>query len=158
MEYDIRLEQHAAKPLAVVRHCVAQKELGAVIRESCGTVWNVVRSQKIAGAGRHVAVYLDGQVNLEVGVELETPFAGFGEVVGSATPVGPVATTTHFGSYGMLLNAHKAIQNWCRSNQHELAGPNWEVYGHWEDEWNNNPAKIRTDIYYLLVPDGSSSK
>jgi hypothetical protein len=35
-----------------------------------------------------------------------------------------------------------------------LAGPNWEVYGHWTDEWNSDPAKIRTDVFYLLVANG----
>jgi effector-binding domain-containing protein len=98
-----------------------------------------------------VAVYLDGQINLEVGVELDAPFAGFGEVVGSATPAGLVATTTHFGPYGLMHQAHKAILQWCRENGHKLAGPNWEIYGHWKDEWNSDPSQIRTDIYYLLV-------
>jgi len=31
-----------------------------------------------------------------------------------------------------------------------LAGANWELYGHWLDEWNSDPSKIRTDIFYLL--------
>jgi hypothetical protein len=31
-----------------------------------------------------------------------------------------------------------------------------EVYGHWLDEWNTNPSRIRTDLYYLLS-DGSGS-
>jgi hypothetical protein len=37
-----------------------------------------------------------------------------------------------------------------------LAGPNWEIYGHWLDEWNNDPAKIRTDVFYLLQPDSET--
>jgi hypothetical protein len=32
-----------------------------------------------------------------------------------------------------------------------LAGPNWEVYGHWKDEWNSDPSKICTDVFYLVV-------
>ena len=31
-----------------------------------------------------------------------------------------------------------------------LAGPNWEIYGHWVDEWNRDPSKIRTDVFYLI--------
>jgi hypothetical protein len=38
-----------------------------------------------------------------------------------------------------------------------LAGPNWEVYGHWQDEWNSDPSKIRTDVFYLLVADPGSA-
>jgi effector-binding domain-containing protein len=66
-----------------------------------------------------------------------------------------VATTTHFGPYGGLHAAHEAICRWCADQGHKLAGPSWEVYGHWTDECNRDPSKIRTDIYYLLAADGA---
>jgi effector-binding domain-containing protein len=156
VQYDVRLEQHPARPLAVVRRRAASGELSRVVPEACGTVWGVVRAQQVPGAGRHVAVYFDCEVNLEVGVELDAPFAGHGEVVGSVTPAGPVATTTHYGPYGQLHAAHGAIQQWCRDNGRTPAGPNWEVYGHWLDEWNSDPSKIRTDVYYLLTAESAA--
>jgi hypothetical protein len=152
MQYHIRLEQASSRPLAVVRRRAQLGELSKIVPEACGTVWSVVRAQQIPGAGRHVAVYLDGQINLEVGVELEAPFGEYGEVVGSATPAGTVATTTHLGPYGLLHEAHDAIRVWCRNNGYALIGPNWEIYGHWKDEWNSDPAKITTDVFYLLDP------
>src|SRR3954451_21293105 len=150
MEYDVRLEQVSSRPLAVVRRRARQQELSKVVPEACGIVLKVIRAQQVAGAGRHVAVYLDCEINLEVGVELETPFAGFGEVVDSATPSGLVATTTHYGPYGLLHAAHEAIHQWCEENGHTFAGPSWEIYCHWKDEWNSDPSKIVTDVYYLL--------
>jgi hypothetical protein len=51
-----------------------------------GLVWNTLRAQKTQ-AGPNVAIYWDGTIRLEVGVELHGPFAGQGEVVRSATPV-----------------------------------------------------------------------
>jgi GyrI-like small molecule binding domain len=153
MEYDIRVEQLTSRPLAVVRRRAASHEISKVVPDACGAVWNVVRAQKIPGAGRHVALYLDGQINLEVGVELDAPFGGFGEVVGSATPAGAVATAVHIGPYGRLHETHQAIRQWCVNHGYTLAGPNWEIYGHWQNEWNNDPAKIRTDVYYLLKTD-----
>ena len=155
MEYDVRLEHHAGQPLAVVRRRARPQDLATVVPDACGTVWSVLRAQQVAGAGRHVAVYRDGQINLEVGAEVAAPFAGHGEVVGSATPAGPVATTTHYGPYGRLHEAHEAIRRWCAGNGHRLAGPSWEVYDHWKDEYNSDPAKIRTDVYYLLAADGA---
>ena len=155
MHYDIRLEQSTSRPLAVVRRRAAQHELSKVVPEACGLVWNVLRAQQVTGAGRHVAIYWDCEINLEVGAELDAPFAGHGEVVPSSIPAGPVATTTHYGPYGELHLAHVAIQDWCKKNGHTLAGPNWEIYGHWKDEWNRDPSKIVTDVYYLLVADGS---
>src|SRR5262245_9138432 len=97
MEYQVRLEQLSSRPLAVVRRKAGSHELAKVVPEACGEVWDVVRSQKVAGAGRHVALYLDDAIHLEVGVEVEAPFAGCGEVIGSATPAGLVAAAVHFG-------------------------------------------------------------
>ena len=153
MEYQVRIEQLSSRPLAVVRRRARLQELAKVVPDACGTVWSVIRAQKITGAGRHVALYLDDKINLEVGVELDTPIAGHGEVVGSATPAGTVATAVHFGPYHRLHEAHEAIRQWCADNSHALAGPNWEIYGHWKDEWNTDPTKIRTDVFYLLKTD-----
>jgi effector-binding domain-containing protein len=158
MQYDVRVERLNSRPLAVVRRRARPEELSKVVPDACGTVWSVVRAQKIAGAGRHIAVYLDGEINLEVGVELDTPYAGHGEVVGSATPAGLVATTTHYGPYGQLHGAHDAIRSWCRNNGCTLAGPSWEIYGHWKDEWNSDPSKICTDVFYLLVADTTAAE
>ena len=155
MKYEIRFEQVSSRPLAVVRRRASLSELGKVIPDACGLIWHVVRAQKITGAGRHVALYWDVEFNLEVGVELEAPFAGHGEVVGSATPTGTVATATHFGPYQQLPDAHHAIRDWCKTHGYALAGPNWEIYGHWLHEWCDDPSKIRTDVFYLLKPDAA---
>ena len=150
MEYLVRLETlTCSTPAAIVRRRAKIPELPKVVPEACGIVWKMIRARQIKG-GRHVALYLDDQINLEVGVELESPIAGDDELIASSLPVGRVATTTHFGPYQQLPLSHQAIRDWCAKNGHALAGPNWEVYGHWEDAWNKDPSKIRTDVYYLL--------
>lgn len=150
MPYQIRIEQFRETPLAVVRRRASMQELGTVIPQACGLVWSALRAQQIKGAGRHVAVYLDSAMNIEVGVELTSPVAGFGEIVASSLPAGQVATTTHFGPYQKLGDAHQAIHQFCSAHQFEPVRPCWEIYGHWQDEWNADPSKIRTDVYYLL--------
>ena len=155
MSYPIRLEQFPGRPLAVVRRQATLAQLGGVITQACGTVWKVVQARKVQGAGRHVTVYLDDVFNLEIGVELEAPFDGEGEVIPSSLPAGQVAATTHLGPYQRLIDAHHAIHRWCEANHREPVRPCWEIYGHWLDEWNTNPALIRTDVYYLLKPSGS---
>jgi len=158
MALDVRLERVKSLPLAVVRRRASLAELGTVIPAACGTVWNVVRDLKVPGAGRHVCVYLDDEFNLEIGVELKSPFAGHGEVVGSATPAGTVATATHFGPYPGLPEVHRAIRQWCADHGHTMAGPNWDLYGHWEQAWSDDPSQIRTDVFYLLKADGDSAR
>lgn len=152
MMYDVRLEKIAHhSPTAVIRRQVRSQDIARVVPETCGVVWSVVREQHLQGVGRHIALYVDGKITLEVGVELQAPFAGHGEVIGSELPAGPVATAVHFGRYDQLHAAHQAIREWCARHGHTLAGPSWEIYGHWVDEWNSDPTLIRTDVFYLLT-------
>ncbi len=149
----VQIQRLDSIPLAVIRRQASASELSRLVPECCGLVWEVVREQQ-ADAGRHVAIYWDSSIRLEVGVEIHGPFAEHGEVVRSATPAGAVAMATHFGPYGGLGAAHGAVRQWCLANNHSLAGPHWEIYGHWQREWNADPSRIRTDVHYLLS-DGS---
>lgn len=81
-----------------------------------------------------------GEFEIACGVQLESG--------GNATtPAGLVATTAHFGPYNQMSAAHGAIHEWANASGHQLAGPSWEVYGHWSDD----PAQLRTDIFYLVA-------
>jgi hypothetical protein len=46
--------------------------------------------------------------------------------------------------------AHAAVKKWCAEREHQRLDICWEVYGHWLEDWNADPAKIRTDIFYLV--------
>jgi effector-binding domain-containing protein len=146
----VHLQQLESIPLAVVRRQALQSELSRVVPELCGVVWKAIGAQQ-AKAGRHVALYWDSTIRLEVGVEILGPFTEQDEVVHSATPSGQVATATNLGPYNTLGAAHNAIHQWCQANHRKPAGPSWEIYGHWLPEWNDDPSQIRTDIYYLLA-------
>jgi effector-binding domain-containing protein len=152
----VQVAPTASIPLAVVRRQARSSELARIVPESCGLVWSFIRAQQLRG-GRHVAVYWDGAMRLEVGVEMTESFAEGGDVVRSATPAGPAASVVHLGPYGQLGAAHQAIRDWCSAHNLKLAGPNWEIYGHWQDEWNADPSRIRTDVFYQLAQDGSSA-
>jgi len=147
--YAVQMRRLESVPLAVIRRQATRSDLARIVPECCGRVWDVVRAQQTK-AGRHVAIYWDGSIRLEVGVELHGAFVDDGEVVRSTTPAGAVASTTHLGPYGDLGAAHAAVREWCAANGHALAGPNWEIYGHWLREWDDDPSRIRTDVYYLL--------
>lgn len=147
MAIEVRIAHVEATHLAVVRRRASALELAMVVPEACGVVWDVLRRLGVEGAGRNVAVYLDDAIHLEVGVEVAAPFDGHGDVIGSATPAGRVATAAHIGPYARLGEAHAAIRSWCGQRGCALAGPYWEVYGHWEDP----PAEARTDIFYQLT-------
>jgi effector-binding domain-containing protein len=149
MSYAVQVQRLESVPLAVIKRVANRSELSRIVPQCCGLVWNAVRAQQAQG-GRHVAIYWDGTIRLEVGVELHGPFAERDEVLRSSTPAGIVAMTTHLGPYSGLGAAHDAIRHWSKANDRRLAGPNWEIYGHWLREWNDDPSQIRTDVYYLL--------
>lgn len=147
MKYIVSRMVRDATPLLVVHRRATRPDLATIVPEACGVVWDFVRRSGVASAGRHVAVYRNATIDLEVGAEVGADAVGGGDVVRSATPAGPVATTAHFGDYARLHEAHAAILRWCADHRHRLAGPSWEVYGHMGD----GPEAPRTDVYYLLA-------
>ena len=148
----VELHQLPAIPVAVVRRRARPATLNHVVPECCGLVWNALRAQELK-PGRNVAIYWDGEIRLEAGVELDVPFREEGEVVRSATPAGQTASATHYGPYDQLGSTHRAIVEWCRAHGYRLVGPSWEIYGHWTDAWNDDPTRIRTDVFYQVATD-----
>lgn len=145
---NIQILEVAPLTTAIVRRRAKISELAQVIPEACGEVWGFVRTAPIPHPGRNLALYLDMgcEMNLECGVEVEQPFVGNDRIFCSSTPAGMVATKVHLGPYEKLTETHKAIHQWCAEYGYEMAGPNWELYGHWTD----NFAELRTDVFYLL--------
>ena len=149
-DYEVHVARMNSIPLAVVRRQARQAELSRVVPQCCGLVWEALRTQGVKG-GRHVALYLDDTIRVDIGAEMSVPFVEQGELVRSGTPAGEVASVRHFGPYNTLQAAHLAIRAWCKAKGRRLAGPSWEIYGHWQSEWDRNPSKIETDVCYLLT-------
>lgn len=136
-------------PTAVIRDRVPAESLSKFVPAACGEVWTFARNAGLPRPGRHTSLYLADSV-VEVGAEVTEPFLGNDRVVLSQLPGGRVATTTHFGPYQRLGEAHAEILRWCTEQGHRRAGVCWEIYGNWEESWNTAPEKIRTDVFHLL--------
>src|SRR5438309_5068687 len=109
MRYEIELTHSRPILTAVVRSRVPAKELAQFVPAACGEVWSFIRSAGLPRPGRHLALYLDAQGSVEVGAEVSEPFVGNDRVHCSQLPAGRVVATAHFGSYGILADAHEAI-------------------------------------------------
>ncbi len=150
MQYQIEPTHSPRIITAVIRSRVPANELAKFVPAACGEVWSFIRSARLPRPGRHVALYLDAQGSVEVGAEVSEPFVGNERVHCSQLPAGRVVTTVHFGPYGRLSEAHAAIREWCARQGRRCSGVSREIYGHWEESWNTDSSKIRTDVFQLL--------
>jgi effector-binding domain-containing protein len=149
MDYEVSLLTVAEQPIAAARQRTTFKMVSREIQGLLSGPWAFVRSHPgLWIRGCNVAIYWDppAEGSVEVGIQVTSSFEGSDEVVCSATPAAKVAMTTHFGPYSGLGAAHQAVRVWCRENGHTLLSPHWEIYGH----WNDDPAKVRTDVLYRL--------
>lgn len=149
MRYHIEQINAEAIPTAVIRDRVPSNELSTFVPAACGEVWSFIRSAGLPRPGRHVALYL-AQGSVEVGAEVSEPFAGNDRVHCSQLPAGRVATTAHFGPYAGLGQAYSEIRRWCAEHGYRPSNICWEIYGHWDESWNADPSRIRTDVFLLL--------
>jgi hypothetical protein len=151
--YQVRAERADPRPLAAIHATVPRQQLGQKIIGLLDLIWPLLREQGVS-TGHNVVVYHGGsagELTVDVGVEAFTDFTGRGEIRRTATPSGEVATVAHYGEYSDMAGAYAALERWCQDNGCRPAGVNWEVYGDWDDD----PAKRRTDVYFLLeAPTG----
>lgn len=149
--YSVSLRRAAPRTIAAVRARLVPSRVPGEFKRYLDQVY-AARANGVQLDGQNIFVYRDapdqpGHLDIDFGVGITAPLVPVGDVRAVELPVGEVATTTHRGAYASLRAAHDAVLAWCRSNSRALAGPRWEVYGHWVD--GEVP---RTDIYYLLRP------
>jgi effector-binding domain-containing protein len=150
MPHEVHLTTVEPILTAVIRSQVHPTELSRFVPAACGEVWSFIRAAGLPRPGRHTALYLN-EGSVEVGAEVSEPFTGNGRIHCSQLPAGRVATTVHFGPYKKLSEAHARTRQWCAEHGHLLTGVSWEIYGHWDESWNTDPSKIRTDVFHLLA-------
>jgi effector-binding domain-containing protein len=119
-------------------------EISSTMLSLLGRGWDFIKKSGVKSDGQNVAIYRKDFI--EAGPRVFEEFADSGDICCVASPSGLAAMTIHLGPYQLLGQAHSAVREWCKANGHALEGTNWEVYGHHEED----PAKRRTDVYYLL--------
>ena len=151
VSHTVSVQSAAPRGSAAVRARLLGRRVPAVFAGYLDQVYAAARDGAVHLDGRNVFVYRgsgpDDEVEVEFGVGITTPFPPAGPMQYSELPAGEVATATHWGDYGRLGEAHAAVIAWSQAHGRELAGPRWEVYGH----WSPSAGPPRTDVYYLLA-------
>ena len=147
--YDVREVTVAPRPVAGVRAQVPKGRVGQEFGRHLDQVYAAARTGALTLDGQNIFIYRAASASaltVDFCVGSAAPFAPVGAVVPLETPSGVAAITVHMGDYRRLGDANAAIIAWCDANGRSRAGPSWEIYGHWDDD----PAKLRTEVYYLL--------
>src|SRR5439155_13953373 len=144
---DVGIADVAPRLLAAVRVRTTRAGLPKAIVSGLDQVWPQIKDR----SGLNVVLYhpseptgLGREFDIETGVEVPPDFAPTAPLYLTHTPGGRVVTAAHFGPYDKLGRAYDAVYAYVRENDLRLAGPSWEVYGHWSDD----PARLRTDIFF----------
>lgn len=148
-QYEVHELMVAARPVAGVQALVPRGRVGQEFGRHLNQVYAAARDGALVLDGQNIFIYrhaTEQQLTVDFCVGAAAPFAALGAVLPLETPSGLAAMTTHSGDYGGLGLANAAILAWCQKHERALAGPSWEVYGH----WHTDPAQLRTDVYYLL--------
>jgi len=136
----VQILQVVSQPTAIVRGPATTTNLPPRIRALFDEFYKGFQGK----AGLNIVYYPSWHESHEFDIECGVQVESGGN---SATPAGTVATLAYFGPYDQMKPAHEEIHRYVRANGHQIAGPSWEVYGHWSDD----PAHLRTDIFYLLA-------
>jgi effector-binding domain-containing protein len=148
--YDVRIETVQSRLIATARGEIGKDNLLDVAFPLSRLAWDFLKAHpEIPGTGTNIWCYrLDCQTwMVEAGAEVLEEFEGEGPIACSKTPAGQVAVTKHVGPYSGIQDAHGAIRAWAETNNWGLLGPNWEVYGHRQED----ESKLETEVYYSLI-------
>jgi len=154
--YEVREVIVPARPVAGVHAQVPRGRVGQEFGRYLDQVYAAARAGIVQLDGQNIFIYRAAtadQLTVDFCVGINEPFEAVGAVLPLETPHGVAAMTTHVGDYVRLGEANAAILEWCRANDRRPAGPSWEVYGHWRED----PAQLRTEVYYLLLPTGADA-
>jgi effector-binding domain-containing protein len=140
------------RPTAVIAQTTTWQEFPSVWGQLLDEVYRFVRSRADLATGdgaelwQNVMLYKDNTPHVEVGVLVSGSFEPEGRVIASELPGGEAATAIHRGDYARLGVTHDAVRDQVAAVGRELAGPRWEIYGHWRDE----RSELETEVFWLL--------
>jgi effector-binding domain-containing protein len=148
MTYNVELRELEPQLIAAVRDTATSATLSARITGS--PVWDFLRRHGIRSGGHNIVVYRGTnrpEFEVEIGADVLEPFEASEGVICSSTPAGLAAVVRHVGPYSKLSQAYAAALAWCSRNGYRTTGVSWEIYGH----WNDDPAKLETDVFHLVA-------
>jgi AraC-like DNA-binding protein/effector-binding domain-containing protein len=171
MAYSVTKKELSPQPVLVVRRRVKRSQIAAAIGEALPHVFLYAQQNGIALAGLPFTRYIEvgpGLITIEPGMRVAGPSqdphrlkpawteaSGGSEVKTDVLPGGPVAFTTHTGSYDNLPDAYGAIELWIEGEGLVAVGTPWESYITDPAEYPD-PKDWKTEVFWPLTGRPSS--
>jgi effector-binding domain-containing protein len=162
---DVRTLDGVDQPTVAVRitSAMADLDIGALFGEHVGRVAEHLAGAGVTQAGPTYARYHEfgpERADIEFGVPVAEPLPGLasldaapaGEIGASVLPGGPLATTLHVGPYPELGQAYSRLEEWLAQHGRTGSGGPWESYVVMPDAADNDPERLRTELYWPLAP------
>jgi effector-binding domain-containing protein len=152
LPYPIKTTKLKPQPTATIRVTTEPSRIGEAFRELLPEVSSYLEGIGASPAGPPFARFFDyneDEADFEAGFTLPEPVPGEGRIGAGELPGGRAAVTTYVGPYEALQEAHEEIGAWVLANEHDPAGPVWEVYvtGPLDEP---DAAKWRTELVWPL--------
>lgn len=131
MKYDIKVQEHAARPALVIKGKIKIEQAGDAIGGNIGAVGGYLEKAGVPPAGApftRTYQFADGVLDCESGFPLAQPVKSQGKFVATELPKATVATTVHVGDQASSEKAYEALHAWMAANGKQPAGAPWEVY------------------------------
>jgi len=142
--YEPRIIDRGEQRYVGIRSKVTMDDIGDAITSSFPEVFARLERAGVEPAGppfvRYNVIDMERQLEIEVGIPVESPIPDNGRVVAGILPAGRYATLTHIGDYSGLVAANAALQKWAADNRLRFAM-----------EETPNPENWETDVSYLLA-------
>ena len=154
MAYEVKVRDTVAQPMVSIRGHSSVAGMSDFFGRAYAEIFGLLGQHGVRPNGTPVTIYHDPEINvedvdLEVVVPVDEPFAGEGRVKGGTLPGGPVAYTLHAGPYEGIHAAYKALADWVQANGREMAGPPRESYLV-DPRQVKSPSELRTEVMWPI--------
>ncbi len=139
---------------AVLRRHTDSAAVGKTVREGMTELMTALERLGVAPAGPSFLV-TEGEMDdpagldLEIGVPVEGPLPGDGEIVEGVLPGGTVASTIHVGPYRTIGEAYGGLTRWIAEQGRRIEGPPVEIY--LSDPSDTPPEERRTEVRFPVT-------
>lgn len=151
MDYKFEVSEPAPRPALAVRTRTPVSNIGAVMGQAFGKVYQHIMETGAKPGDCAVSVYYNMDMNdldVDIGFVLAEPAAGAGEVHALEIPGGKQVSCMYKGPYDQMESTYAAMSEWMAANGYIPTGMAYEFY--YNDPSQVPASELLTKIMFPL--------